>query len=43
MLLYQGQPGQGCSKRAQFGIAGGRERFRIATADVLLEKRVGSG
>jgi len=40
MLLYAGQPGQGCSKRAQFGIAGGRERFRIATADVTLDKRV---
>lgn len=40
MLLYPGQPGQGCSERAQFGIAGGRERLRIATADVSLDKQV---
>ena len=40
MLLYPGRPGQGCSERAQFGIAGGRERLRIATADVSLDAQV---
>jgi hypothetical protein len=40
MLLYPGKPDQGCSERAQFGIAGGRERLRIATADVSLDDRV---
>jgi 5-methylcytosine-specific restriction enzyme subunit McrC len=40
MLLYPGLPGQGCDKRAQFGIAGGSERLRIATADVSLDEKV---
>lgn len=40
MLLYPGRPGQGCSERAQFGMAGGRERLRIATADVSLDEKV---
>lgn len=40
MLLYPGKPGQGCAERAPFGIAGGRERLRIATADVSLDPRV---
>jgi 5-methylcytosine-specific restriction enzyme subunit McrC len=40
MLLYPGRPGQGCGERAQFGIAGGTERLRIATADVSLHERV---
>ena len=34
MLLYPARAGQGCVERAQFGIAGGSERLRIATADV---------
>ncbi|WP_086619708.1 McrC family protein [Erythrobacter tepidarius] len=40
MLLYPGKPGQGCAERAQFGIAGGRERLRIATADISLDEQV---
>ena len=40
MLLYPARPGQGCAERAQFGIAGGNERLRIATADVSLDERV---
>jgi 5-methylcytosine-specific restriction enzyme subunit McrC len=40
MLLYPGRPGQGCAERAQFGLARGRERLRIATADVSLDERV---
>lgn len=40
MLLYPGKPGQGCAERAQFGIAGGHERLRIATADVSLDEKV---
>lgn len=40
MLLYPGGPGQGCSERAQFGMAGGSERLRIATADVSLDEKV---
>ena len=40
MLLYPGLPGQGCAERAQFGMAGGSERLRIATADVSLDEKV---
>ncbi|RNJ61697.1 MAG: calmodulin-binding protein [Porphyrobacter sp. IPPAS B-1204] len=40
MLLYPGRPGQGCAERAQFGMAGGSERLRIATADVSLDEKV---
>jgi len=40
MLLYPGRPGQGCAERAQFGLARGSERLRIATADVSLDERV---
>ncbi|KPF64266.1 McrC family protein [Porphyrobacter sp. AAP60] len=40
MLLYPGRPGQGCAERAQFGMAGGSERLRIATADVSLDEQV---
>jgi len=40
MLLYPGLPGQGCDERAQFGMAGGSERLRIATADVSLDEKV---
>jgi 5-methylcytosine-specific restriction enzyme subunit McrC len=40
MLIYPGNPGQGCSERAQFGIAGGRERLRITAADVSVDERV---
>lgn len=36
MLLYPGRPGQGCTERAEFGIAGGSERLRIAAVDVSL-------
>ncbi len=39
MLLYPGRPGQGCAERAQFGMAGGMERLRIATADVSAHER----
>lgn len=40
MLLYPGRPEQGCAERAQFGMAGGSERLRIATADVSLDEKV---
>lgn len=40
MLLYPSRSGQGCAKRAQFGIAGGCESLRIATADVSLVERI---
>ena len=40
MLLYPGPPGQGCDERAEFGMAGGSERLRIATADVSLDEKV---
>jgi 5-methylcytosine-specific restriction enzyme subunit McrC len=40
MLLYPGRSGHGCAKRAQFGIASGRESLRIATADVSLVERI---
>ncbi len=36
MLLYPGRPGQRCTERAEFGIAGGSERLRIAAVDVSL-------
>ena len=40
MLLYAGRSVQGCANRAQFCIAGGRERLRIATADVSQDAQV---
>ncbi|WP_027443691.1 McrC family protein [Erythrobacter cryptus] len=36
MLLYPGRPGKLAGERAQYGIAGGRERLRIATVDISL-------
>ena len=39
MLLYPARPGEGCGMRAEFGMAGGSERLRIATADVALDGR----
>ena len=39
MLLYPARPGQVCAERAQFGMAGGSERLRIATADVSLDEK----
>ena len=40
MLLYRGRSGQGCARRAQFGIAGGCESLLIGTADVSLVERI---
>ncbi|ABD24798.1 McrBC 5-methylcytosine restriction system component-like protein [Novosphingobium aromaticivorans DSM 12444] len=39
MLLYPARPGQVCAERAQFGMAGGSERLRIAMADVSLDEK----
>jgi 5-methylcytosine-specific restriction enzyme subunit McrC len=38
MLLYPERPGQGCAERAQFGMAGGSERLRIATVDLSADE-----
>jgi 5-methylcytosine-specific restriction enzyme subunit McrC len=38
MLLYPERPGLGCAGRAQFGVAGGSERLRVATVDLSADE-----